>query len=327
MPPLLSIVVPAFNEMENLPELYRQLSEVLDAIAVPFELLVIDDASTDGTLEWLRMTARTDARVRYVSFARNFGHQVGVTAGLQHALGDVVIIMDADLQDPPQVIPEMLQRWREGYQVVMGRRAQRDGDPFSKRLFAWAYYRILARLSETKIPLDGGDFCLLDRSVVDTLNRLPERHRYMRGLRAWVGFRHGEVMFDRQKRYGGTPKYNFLKSLALAVDGIISFSYAPLRFATYMGLVSGLLALLMVAMVFYWRFFTDAPLTGYTAIIISFLFIGSVQLLTVGMVGEYIGRIYDEVKGRPHYVVKEASPAEVSVSEPASRTQGRTASA
>jgi polyisoprenyl-phosphate glycosyltransferase len=309
---LVSIVVPAFNEIENLPELYRQLCETFGKLDVEFELVVVDDASTDGTLEWLRTIVRKERNVRYVSFSRNFGHQTAVTAGLQHADGDAVVVMDADLQDPPEAIPQMIQRWREGYQIVMGRRAQREVDPLSKRLFAWGYYRILAYLSETKIPLDGGDFCLLDRVVVDALNRLPEHNRYIRGLRTWVGFRHGEVSFNRQRRYAGEPKYHFFKSLALAIDGLVSFSSSPLRLATYMGLATGALALIMVGLVLYWRFFTESPLTGYAMIITSFLFIGSVQLLIFGIMGEYIGRIYDEVKGRPHYLVKEMSPSRMS---------------
>jgi dolichol-phosphate mannosyltransferase len=215
--------------------------------------------------------------------------------------------MDADLQDPPQVVPEMIKRWREGYQVVRATRAERVFDSWSKRFFAWCFYRILDRLARVKIPVDSGDFCLLDRLVVETLNSLPERNRYVRGLRAWVGFRQIDLSFNRQQRFGGTSKYSLFKSLALAIDGLVSFSYSPLRLATYLGLTSGALALVMVALVFYWRFFTNSPLVGSFGIISAFLLIGSVQLMTIGILGEYIGRIYDEVKGRPHYVVQEAS--------------------
>ncbi len=306
--PLISIVVPAYNELDNLPELYRQLAIVFEEMPARLELLVVDDASTDGTLEWLRKVGQEDPRVRFISFSRNFGHQAGVTAGLQHATGDAVAVMDADLQDPPQVLPLMFQRWQEGYQVIMGKRAQRDVDPLSKRLFAWVYYRVLAQLSQTNIPLDGGDFCFMDRAVVDTLNRLPERNRYVRGLRAWVGFRYTDVPFDRQHRFRGEAKYNFLKSLSLAIDGLVSFSQSPLRLATYTGLATGVLALLMTVLVLYWRFFTNSPLVGYATIVTAFLFISSVQMITFGIMGEYVGRIYDEVKGRPHYIVKEISP-------------------
>ena len=305
--PLVSVVVPAYNEVENLPELYRQLVSVFISLEAELELLIVDDASTDGTLEWARRLSSTDNRVKFISFSRNFGHQTAVTAGLQHATGDAVVVMDGDLQDPPQVIPQMFARWQEGYQIVIGTRAERDVDPVSKRLFAWVYYRILARLSEIKIPVDSGDFCLMDRTIVNTLNSLPERNRYVRGLRAWVGFRSIDQTFTRQERFRGRPKYSFLKSLALAVNGLVSFSHAPLRLATYVGLATGFLALLMVCLVFYWRFFTNAPLVGFTLIIAAFLFISSVQLLTIGIMGEYIGRVYDEVKNRPHYVLKESS--------------------
>lgn len=313
--PLVSVVVPAYNEIENLPELYQQLLAEFDQLNAKLELLVVDDGSSDGTLDWLRALSHRDQRVKFMSFSRNFGHQAAITAGMQQATGDVLIIMDADLQDPPQVIPAMLQRWREGYQIVRGTRVEREVDPWSKRLFAWCYYRILGRLAKVKIPVDSGDFCLLDRLVVDTLNSLPERNRYMRGLRAWIGFRQIDQPFHRQQRFRGTPKYSLLKSLALAIDGLVSFSYSPLRLATYLGLTSGVLALMMVALVFYWRFFTNSPLVGSFGIITAFLLMGSVQLMTIGIMGEYIGRIYDEVKGRPHYVVKEVSSEEMAPSE------------
>ena len=309
---LVSVLVPAYNESENLPELYKELSDVFQSMPLEMELLVIDDASTDGTLDWLREKSRADARVRFISFSRNFGHQAAVTAGLQQATGDAVIIMDADLQDPPQTIPRMLEQWLNGAQMVTGRRVQRDVDPWSKRLFAWTYYRLLAHLSDTRIPVDAGDFCLLDRVVVTALNSLPEHNRYVRGLRAWLGFKQAEVPFVRQQRLHGEPKYNFFKSLALAVNGLLSFSHTPLRLATYAGLVTGSFALSMVMLVIYWRFFTGAPLTGYTIIITTFLLICSVQLVIFGIIGEYIGRIYDEVKARPQYVIKEIGPYDIS---------------
>jgi dolichol-phosphate mannosyltransferase len=309
------VIVPAYNESANLPELYQQLLGEFDQLEARLELLVVDDGSTDGTLDWLRGISHTDQRVKFMSFSRNFGHQAAITAGMQRATGDVLIIMDADLQDPPQVLPAMLQRWREGYQVVRGIRVERAADPWSKRLFTWGYYRLLGRLAKVQIPVDSGDFCLLDRVVVDILNSLPERNRYVRGLRAWIGFRQIEHPFKQQQRFRGTPKYSLLKSLALAMDGLVSFSSSPLRLATYLGFTSGVLALVMVALVFYWRFFTPSPLVGSFGIIAAFLLIGSVQLITIGIMGEYIGRIYDEVKGRPHYVVKEVSLAELSQSK------------
>jgi len=303
--PLVSVVVPAYNEIENLPELYLQLSQVFDSMDADMEFLVVDDASTDQTLIWLREISLIDARVQYVSFSRNFGHQAAVTAGLQHASGEVVVVMDADLQDPPEVIPQMMERWREGFQVVMAKRIERTVDPLKKRFFAWAYYRMLTRLSTVKIPVDGGDFCLMDRVVIDTLNRLPERNRYVRGLRAWAGFKQTEQPFRRQERLFGKSKYSFLQSLALALDGLVSFSPSPLRLATHIGLATALLSVGMTCLVLYWRFFTNSPLVGYATIIAAFLFFGGIQLLTIGILGEYIARIYDEVKNRPNYVVNE----------------------
>jgi dolichol-phosphate mannosyltransferase len=310
--PTVTVLVPAYNELENLPDLYKQLTDILSQLPVEMELLVVDDASTDGTLDWLREKSRADGRVRFISFSRNFGHQAAVTAGLHYATGTAVVVMDADLQDPPQVIPEMIQQWLNGAQIVTGHRVQREVDPVSKRLFAWLYYRVLAQLAETRIPVDSGDFCLLDRTVVDVLNSLPERNRYVRGLRMWVGFNHSEVPFVRQPRLRGEPKYNFFKSFSLAINGLVSFSYTPLRLATYTGLVMGTLALIMVGLVIYWRLFTAAPLTGYTLIITTFLLMCSVQLVIFGIMGEYIGRIYDEVKARPQYVIKEVAPVGIS---------------
>jgi len=311
-PPLVSIVVPAYNEIENLPLLYEELQKVFSDTDRSWELLVVDDASTDGTLQWLRELSRKDPRVRFVSFSRNFGHQAGVTAGLQYACGKAVIVMDADLQDPPELLPEMIRQWQEGNQIVIAKRRSREGESFLKRFFAWAYYRLLSRLSETGVHLDAGDFCLMDRRVVDELNAMPERNRYIRGLRAWVGFKTVEVPFDRKARHAGEVKYTFSKSLRLALDGILSLSQKPLRLATYLGLITGGFSLVMVGLVIYWRFFTESPLVGYAMIVTAILVIGSIQLLVIGIVGEYVGRIYNEVKGRPHFVVKEASPDEVS---------------
>jgi polyisoprenyl-phosphate glycosyltransferase len=306
--PKISVLVPAYNEVDNLPELYKQLIEVFSNMSLDMELFIVDDASTDSTLDWLREKSRTDGRVRFISLSRNFGHQAAVTAGLQHASGNAVVIMDADLQDPPQAIPRMIEEWLSGAQVVTGRRVKRDVDPFSKRLFAWVYYRVLSRLADTKIPVDSGDFCLLDRVVINALNSLPERNRYVRGLRSWIGFKHVEVTFVRQQRLHGEPKYSFFKSVTLAVNGLVSFSHSPLRLATYLGLGMGGFAMVILGFVIYWRFFTNAPLTGYTIIVTTFLLICSVQLIIFGIMGEYIGRIYDEVKARPQYFIKESGP-------------------
>ena len=307
-----SIIVPAYNEIENLPALYDEVSRVFDGLDSELELLIVDDGSTDGTLEFARGLAERDERVRYISFSRNFGHQAGVTAGLNHARGDAVVVMDADLQDPPSLLPEMLQRWREGFHVVYARRTERAATPLVKRLFAWLYYRVLQLMSEVEVPLDTGDFCLMDRRVVDELNRLPERNRYVRGLRAWVGFSSTSVPFERPARHAGTPKYNFFSSLTLALDGLVSLSFSPLRLATFVGLGTGLMALVMVGMVIYWRLFqANSPVIGYAMITATVLFVGSMQLLVIGITGEYLGRVYGEVKARPLYIVANSNIAKL----------------
>ncbi|MGB3654468.1 MAG: glycosyltransferase, partial [Rivularia sp. (in: cyanobacteria)] len=238
--------------------------------------------------------------------ARNFGHQIAVTAGLNYVSGRAVVVMDADLQDPPELILPMLEKWRQGYQVVYAQRISRKKESVLKRFTAYAFYRILKRLADVNIPPDTGDFCLMDREIVDILNAMPERNRYIRGLRAWVGFRQTAIAFAREPRFAGKVKYSFAKSWALAINGIISFSRVPLKLATYLGMLSALMALLMIILVLYWRLFNLAsPLIGYTLITIALFFLGSVQLFCIGILGEYIGRIYEEVKGRPIYTVKE----------------------
>ncbi|MCS6813539.1 MAG: glycosyltransferase family 2 protein [Cyanobacteria bacterium] len=308
MLPTYSLIVPVYNEEETLPELYRRVSAVMDQLDGTSELLLVNDGSRDRTLELLRDLHEKDHRICYLSLARNFGHQIAVTAGLNFARGKVVIILDADLQDPPELIPQMLERWRQGYHVVYAQRSQRQQESWFKRWTAYLFYRLLHHLADVQIPMDTGDFCLLDRQVVDVLNAMPERNRYLRGLRSWVGFRQTAIVFDRPPRYAGTVKYTFTKSFALAINGIISFSKVPLRLAIYTGLFAALVALLMVILAVYWRFFVpNSPLTGYATIIIAIFFLGAVQLVSIGILGEYIGRIYEEVKGRPLYTLSEVA--------------------
>jgi dolichol-phosphate mannosyltransferase len=302
----LSFVIPIYNEEENLPELHRRLSAVADTLDGQIEFVFVNDGSRDRSLSWIRSLRKQDKRVCYLSFARNFGHQIAVTAGLNFARGQLVIVLDADLQDPPELIPEMIERWREGYQVVYARRIARQQESITKRLTAHVFYRLLRRLADVDIPTDTGDFCLMDRQVVDALNAMPERNRYIRGLRAWVGFRQTAVTYVRSPRHAGTVKYTFGKSFALAIDSLVSFSKVPLRMATYMGLISAAIALIMMLLVIYWRLFQpDSPITGYTTIIMTILFLGAVQLISIGILGEYIGRIYEEVKARPLYTLAE----------------------
>lgn len=307
--PIYSFVIPLYNEEDNLSELYRQLSHLFDQLTDEAELILVDDGSRDRSLELMRSLHAQDSRVRYLSLARNFGHQIALSAGLQFARGKAVIVMDADLQDPPEVVPELIQQWQAGYEVVYGQRLSRKNEGLIKRWTAYSFYRILRRLSDVNIPADTGDFCLMDRAVVQVLNRMPERNRYIRGLRAWVGFRQTAVEFHRPGRYAGTVKYTFRKSLRLAINSILGFSIVPLRFATYLGLFSAAFAGLMMALLLYWRIFqhtaTAQRLEGFTIIAMAVFFLGAVQLICIGILGEYIGRVYEEVKGRPLYTLKE----------------------
>jgi len=304
--PIYSLVIPIYNEEENIMEMYRRLHDVIEQLDGDAELILIDDGSRDRSLSMIRELHHRDNRVHYLSLARNFGHQIAVTAGLNFVQGKCIIVMDADLQDPPELILTMIEKWHQEYQVVYAQRISRQKESWLKRLTAYLFYRILRRLAKVDIPVDTGDFCLMDRQVVDILNSMPERNRYIRGLRAWVGFRQTSVLFERNPRFAGDVKYTFGKSLSLAIDGIISFSTVPLRLATYLGIISAAIAMIMILLVLYWRIFAPVShLIGYTLITISMFFLGSVQLICIGILGEYIGRIYEEVKGRPLYTLKE----------------------
>jgi dolichol-phosphate mannosyltransferase len=303
---LLSIVVPCYNEDAVLWELHRRLVAVFEQIDdTSFEIIYTDDGSHDQTPDILRQLQASDSRVRVVSLSRNFGHQIAVTAGLEHAGGDAVVIIDADLQDPPEVVPEMVARWRDGYQVVYGRRAKRAGETTFKRWTAKAFYRLINRLSEIEIPLDVGDFRLLDRKVVDALLAMPERDRFLRGMISWIGFKQVAVIYDRAPRRAGQSKYPLMKMIRFAVDSVVSFSFVPLRLAIWVGFgaIAASFAGIVYALVI--RLYTTDWVRGWTSIFTAVLFLGGVQLITLGIVGEYVGRIYAEVKLRPLYVVRE----------------------
>lgn len=304
--PELSLVIPIFNEEENIPELYTRLNVVLDQNSIESaEVIFVNDGSRDRSEELIRELRAKDARIRLVNFSRNFGHQAAITAGIDMSRGRAVILMDADMQDPPQLIGEMLEKWREGGEIVYAVRRKRDDDSFFKKLFAVSFYRFLQRVSSIDIPLDTGDFCLLDKKVVDQLKALPERNRFLRGLRSWLGYNQVGVYFDRPARYAGTAKYTFKQSLRLAVNGIVGFSTIPLRISVYAGFIAVFFAFLVLvyAMI---AFFFDVQLArGWTSMMVSVLIIGGVQLILLGSIGEYIGRIYDEVKQRPNYVIRE----------------------
>lgn len=301
-----SIIAPIYNEIQNIPELYRRVKEVMDASGEPWELILVDDGSTDGSTEKIRELAKQDKTVRPVIFARNFGHQVAITAGWDYARGDAVIIIDADLQDPPEVILDLAAKWREGYEVVYAVRGEREGESWFKLWTASLFYRLIYRITDVKIPVDTGDFRLMDRKVVDVLKKMKERHRFPRGMSAWVGFKQIGVTYKRAARHAGVTKYPFKKMIRLAVNAITGFSYFPLQVATFFGFVSAGIAILAIPVVIYMRMTGSGAFFGQATTLIAVLFLGGVQLISLGILGEYIGRLYDEAKGRPLYIVREA---------------------
>ncbi|MCL4528636.1 MAG: glycosyltransferase family 2 protein [Chloroflexi bacterium] len=306
MNPPYSIIAPIYDEMDNLSELHRRITEVMDATGQPWELVLVDDGSTDGSTEKIRELAKVDAHVRPVIFARNFGHQIAITAGWDYARGDAVVIIDADLQDPPEVILDLAEKWKEGYEVVYAVRGEREGESWFKKFTASMFYRIIYRITDVKIPVDTGDFRLMDRKVVDVLKQMPERHRFPRGMSAWVGFKQIGVEYKRAARLAGVTKYPFSKMLKLALNAITSFSYFPLQVATFFGFVSAGVSILAIPIVIYLRMAGIPQFTGQATTLIAVLFLGGVQLISLGILGEYIGRLYDEAKGRPLYIVREA---------------------
>ncbi len=303
--PTYSIVVPIFNEEETIPELHRRMSAVLDKFDGPSELILVNDGSRDRSLELMRDLARRDPRVKIISFARNFGHQMAITAGIDHAAGEAVVVIDADLQDPPEVIPDLIQAWKEGAELVYAVRAERKGETFFKKFTASFFYRLIASMTDLKIPMDSGDFRLMDRKVVEALKQVREHHRFMRGLSVWVGFKQQGVPYVRHERYAGVTKYPLRKMIRFAIDGITSFSYVPLQLATTAGFIFAGLALVAIPIVAVLRLAGSDFFFGQATTLISVLFLGGVQLIFLGILGEYLGRVYDEVKHRPLYLISE----------------------
>jgi dolichol-phosphate mannosyltransferase len=304
-PIIYSIIAPIYNEFENIPMLWERISQVMDSTGEAWELILVDDGSGDGSTDRIRELAVSDARVRPVIFARNFGHQIAVTAGLDYARGQAIIVIDADLQDPPEVILELAEKWREGYEVVYAVRSEREGESWFKLFTASMFYRLIYRITDVKIPLDTGDFRLIDRKVVDVMNSMRERHRFLRGMSSWIGFKQVGVEYKRAARVAGVTKYPFKKMLRLALNAITGFSYFPLQVATYIGFIAAGMAILAIPVVTIMRLVDSQFFEGQTTTLVSVLFLGGVQLISLGILGEYIGRIYDEVKGRPLYVVSQ----------------------
>jgi len=302
--PLLGIVVPIFNEEQIIDHLYERVSRVLDSLDEPAKVCLVDDGSLDGSLAGIKRLCEKDSRFGYVSFSRNFGHQTAVVAGLRELDADVYVVIDGDLQDPPEMIPGLLEKWRSGYEVVYCIRQARKENVLKRWAYA-GFYRLLRRISYLSIPLDSGDFCLMDRIIVEHLRRMPEHNLFVRGLRTWVGYRQIGYTYDREERAGGRTKYSLGKLFALAYDGLISFSFFPLRTAMRLGLLASLASFLATCYLIVKKLVFDIPLLGWTSTAVLILFMGGIQLFTIGIMGEYVCRIFDEVKGRPLYIIRE----------------------
>ncbi len=302
-PASLDVVIPLHNEQENLPELHARLSETLGGLELDYTLRFVDDGSTDATTATLEAIAERDPHTRPIYLARNYGHQAAVCAGLDHAEAAATVVMDGDLQDPPELIPALLERWREGFDVVYAVRRKRKEDPF-RRLGYFAFYRILRWMADLEIPLDTGDFCLMDQQVVQAMRALPERQRFVRGLRSWVGFRQTGHEYERAARNAGETKYSFSRLLGLATEGLISFSGKPLRLASSLGVIANLVALSLLTWVLTDAFLSGTAPQGWASMVVIVLFMGGVQLITLGVLGEYIRIIFLESKGRPAYVIR-----------------------
>jgi polyisoprenyl-phosphate glycosyltransferase len=303
--PEYSIVVPVYNEEDSLAELVRRLTGLLDRLDGPGETILVDDGSSDRSYELMLEAHEADPRLKILRLSRNFGHQLAVTAGLDAASGDAVIVMDADLQDPPEVVPDLIARWREGYEVVYAVRERREGEGWLKRTTAAWFYRVLRRVASVQMPVDAGDFRLVDRQALDAFRSMRERSRYVRGMFSWVGFRQTGVLYKRPERFAGEPKYSFRKSLRLAVDGIVSFSNAPLRLALVWGFVFSFVSFVIGIAAIVSKLAGAFTVPGWASILVVVSFLGGIQLMLMGMMGLYIGRIYEEVKARPLYLIRE----------------------
>lgn len=306
--PVLSIVVPVYNERKVLPEFHRRLVAVLEAVGEPAEILYVDDGSRDGSQDVVAALQAEDARVASIRLSRNFGKEIALTAGLDHSRGDAVVIIDADLQDPPELIPQLIAQWRKGFDVVYATRTARDGETMLKKFTAKHFYRLMRRLSEVPIPPDTGDFRLLSRRAVDALARLREQHRFMKGLFAWIGYAQISVPYRRHPRFAGETKWNYWRLWNFAIEGITSFTTMPLHVASYLGILAATVSLLFAAWIVFKTLMWGEPVAGYPSLMVVILFLGGVQLAALGVIGEYLGRTYNEVKQRPLYIVESYRP-------------------
>ena len=300
-----SVVIPAYNEEEVIYETYKRLTQVMVGMDKPYELVFVNDGSRDRTAEIIAGFCAEDESVRLVNFSRNFGHMPAISAGMDYAQGEAIFIIDADLQDPPEIFPQMAEKWREGYHVVYGQRQKREGESWFKKASSKFFYRFLRKMTSVDLPLDTGEFRLIDRKVCDAVNRMPEKHRYIRGLVSWVGFRQTAVLYVRQERFAGKTKYPLRKMISFAMDAITAFSYKPLKLATSLGFFISFFSFVYLAVIFYQRFFTDVTITGWASTMGVILFTQGIVMMILGLMGEYIGRIYEEIKNRPIYIVQE----------------------
>lgn len=303
--PLLSIVAPAFNESENLDTFYSKVTTVIKDININMEIIYVNDGSRDNTLDVMLKQREKDDRICIIDLSRNFGKEIALTAGLDHASGDAIVIIDTDMQDPPELIPKFVELWLEGFDVISAKRSQRKGESFFKKMTSYIYYRLLSKLSEIDIPLDTGDFRLISRKALEALLKLREKHRYMKGLYAWVGFRHKEIEYEREARHLGKTKWNYFNLLNLAFDGLTSFSVLPLRLASIVGVSSAMLAFTFGVFIMSKKILFGDAVTGYASLVVIITFIGGIQLLALGIIGEYLGRIFNETKNRPLYIVND----------------------
>ena len=302
---MFSVVVPVYNEEKVLPEMYRRLHAVMEGLGEPYEIIFVNDGSSDRTFAILNQICEQDRNIRLIDFAKNFGHQTAITAGMDYADGEAVVVIDADLQDPPEVIPQMICLWQEGYDVVYGKRNERKGETLFKKLSASIFYRVMRKMTDVDIPLDTGDFRLIDRKVCNALKSIKERNRYVRGIISWLGFKQVGVAFAREERYAGETKYPLKKMVKFAFDAITSFSFKPLKLSSYLGMLLSFFSFLYLMVVLYQKLFTNYTVAGWASSMVISLFFNGIVLMMLGIAGEYIGRIYDETKGRPLYVVRQ----------------------
>jgi len=307
----LSVVVPVYNEADGLQEFHRRVSAVLESLPYRSEVVYVNDGSTDESLEILKELKLADPRVAIVDLSRNFGKEIAMTAGIDHSCGDAVVVIDADLQDPPELIPKLTAEWEQGFDVVYAQRSRREGESSFKKATAYAFYRVIQNVSRVAIPEDTGDFRLLSRRAVCALVQLREQHRFMKGLFAWIGFPQKKVLYSRFPRYAGKTKWNYWKLWNFALEGITSFTIAPLKMATYLGLLVAFASLVYACVIVFKTLVYGNPVAGYPSLMVAILFLGGVQLMGIGIIGEYVGRMFNETKGRPLYFIKNHEPANV----------------